>query len=151
MSVSNCARLVQKYKWHWNKKSLSLSGSVLLKMLGMWALVPLVLVFRLGVWLELRVLASWLSTSANCSLVLLLQWGFDYKQVKDVGLLAVIVLVVGLVAGASSQLGLLSAELILGPSTGETVWSGWIILEGDLRDEWPLWWIRLECHGAFGR
>jgi len=41
-----------------------------------------------------------------------------------VGLLAVIVLVVGLVAGASSQLGLLSAGTILGLGTGKTVWPG---------------------------
>ena len=39
------------------------------------------------------------------------------------GLLAVVVLVVGLVVGASSQLGLLSAGTILGPETGKTVWS----------------------------
>ena len=39
------------------------------------------------------------------------------------GLLAVVVLVVGLVVGASSQLGLLSVETILRPETGKTVWS----------------------------
>ena len=38
-------------------------------------------------------------------------------------LLAVIVLVIGLV-GVSSQLGLLSVGMILGPGTGETVWPG---------------------------
>ena len=58
MSVSNCTGLAQKYKWHWNRKLLSLSGSVPLKVLGMRALVPLELVLGLGVWLELRVLAK---------------------------------------------------------------------------------------------
>jgi len=69
-------------------------------------------------------LASQLSTSANCSLVLSLQRGFDYEQVEDVGLLAIIVLVVGLVAKAFSQLEFLSIETILGLETGKTVWSG---------------------------
>ena len=83
----------------------------------------------------LRVLASRPSTLANCSLELSLQRGFDYEQVEDVGLLAV-KLVLGLV-GASSQLGSLSTGTILGPGTGETVWAGWIVLEGDLGDERP--------------
>jgi len=61
----------------------------------------------------------------------------DREQVEDVGLLAVVVLVIGL-AGASSQLGSLSAGMILGPGTGETVRLGWIVLEGDLGDEQPL-------------
>jgi len=78
----------------------------------------------------LRVLASRPSTSANCLLVLSLRWGFDREQVKEVGLLAV-KLVIGL-AGASSQLGLLSTGTILGPR------AGWIVLEGDLRDEQSL-------------
>ena len=52
-------------------------------------------------------------------------------------LLAILLLVLGL-AGASSQLGSLSAKMILGPGTGKTVWPGWIVLKGDLRDEWPL-------------
>ena len=82
-------------------------------------------------------LASRPSTSANCLLVLLLQWGFDHEQVEDVGLLAILLLVLGL-AGASSQLGSSSTGMILGPGTGETVWPGWIVLEGDLGDEWPL-------------
>ena len=64
--------------------------------------------------------ASQLSTSANCSLVFSLQWGLDHEQVEDVGLLAIVVLVIGLVE-ASSQLGLLSAEMILGPETDKTV------------------------------
>ena len=68
-------------------------------------------------------LTSWSSTLANCSLVLSLQWSLDCKQVKDVGLLAVLVLVIGL-AGAFSQLGLLSAEMILGPEIGKTVQLG---------------------------
>ena len=84
----------------------------------------------------LRVLASWLSTSANCLLVFSLQRGFDCERVEKVGLLAA-KLVLGLVVGASSQLGLLSTGTILGPGTGETVWAGWIVLEGDLGDEWP--------------
>jgi len=148
--MSNCARLVQKYSQHWNRKLLSLSGSVPLKVSGMRALVPLELVFSLGVWLVLRVFASQPSTSANYSLVLSLWQGFDHEQVEDVGLLAILLLVLGLV-GASSQLGSLSAGTILGPGTGETIWAGWIVLKGDLRDEWPLWWIRLKHRGAFGR
>ena len=53
------------------------------------------------------------------------------------GLLAILLLVLRLVVGASSQLGSLSTGMILGPGTGETVWAGWIVLEGDLGDEWP--------------
>jgi len=150
MSVLNCTGLAQKYVWHWNRKLLSLSDSVLLKVLGMWALVSLELVLGLGVWLALRVLASQLSTLANCSLVLLLWQGLDREQVEKVGLLAV-KLVIRLVVGAFSQLGSLSAGTILGPGTGKTVWLGWIVLEGDLGDERLLWWIHLECCGAFGR
>ena len=81
-------------------------------------------------------LASRPSTSANCSLELLLRWGFDHERVEKVGLLAV-KLVLGLVVGASFQLGSLSTGTILGPGTGETVRPGWIVLEGDLRDERP--------------
>ena len=84
----------------------------------------------------LRVLASRPSTSANCSLVFSLRRGFDCERVEEVGLLAA-KLVLGLVVGASSQLGSLSAGMILGPGTGETVWLGWIVLEGDLGDEQP--------------
>ena len=147
MSMSNCAGLAWKYKQHWNRKLLSLSGSVPLKVSGMWALVPLVIVLGSGVWLELRVLASQPSTFANCLLVLSLQWDLDCERVEDVGLLVILLLVLGL-AGASSQLGSLSAGTILGSGTGETVWPGWIVLEGDLRDERPLWWIHLEHRGA---
>jgi len=150
MSMLNCARLVQKYRQYWNRKLLSLSGLVLLKISGIWALVLLVLVLELEVWLEFRVLASWPSTSANCSLVFSLQWGFDHEWVEDVSLLAVVVLVIGLVE-TSFQLGSLSTGMILGPGTGETVWPGWIVLEGDLGDEQPLWYIYLERHSAFGR
>ena len=82
-------------------------------------------------------LASRPSTSANCLLVFLLQRSFDHERVEDVGLLAILLLVLGL-ARASSQLGSLSAVTILGPETGKTVWSGWIVLEGDLRDKQPL-------------
>ena len=66
-------------------------------------------------------LVSWPSTSANCSLVLSLRQGLDYKQVEDVGLLVILLLVLGLV-GASSQLESLSAGMILGSGTGKTVW-----------------------------
>ena len=82
----------------------------------------------------LRVLASQLSTSANRLLVLSLRWSFDSERVKDVGLLAILLLVLRLVVGASSQLGSLSAGTILGPGTGETVRAGWIVLERDLAD-----------------
>ena len=85
----------------------------------------------------LRVLASRPSTSANCSLVFSLRQGFDCERVEEVGLLAA-KLVLGLVVGASSQLGSLSTGMILGPGTGKTVWPGWIVLEGDLGDKQPL-------------
>ena len=94
---------------------------MLLKVSEMQALVPFVLVLGLGVWLELSVLASWPSTSANCSLVFSLWWGLDHKWVENIGLLAVIVLVIRLVVGASSQLGSLFTRTILGPRTGKTV------------------------------
>ena len=87
----------------------------------MQALVPLELVLGPGVWLVLRVLASWPSTLANRSLVLSLQQGFDHEWVEDMGLLAILLLVLRLVVGASSQLGSLSAGTILGPGTGKTV------------------------------
>jgi len=32
----------------------------------------------------------------------------------------------------------LSAETILGPGTGKTVWPGWTVLDRDLEDEWSL-------------
>ena len=82
-------------------------------------------------------LASQPSTSASCSLVLLLRRGLDYERVEEVGLLAV-KLVIGLIVGASSQLGSLSIGTILRPGTGETIQPGWIVLEEDLRDEQPL-------------
>ena len=119
-------------------------------MLGMQALVSLELVLGLGVWLALRVFVSWPSMSANCSLVLLLWWGFNYEQVKEVGLLEVR-LVVGLVVGVSSQLRSLFTETILGLETGKTVWPGWIVQDRDLGDDWPLWWICIEHCGVFGR
>ena len=118
-------------------------------MLGIWALVPLRLVLGPGVWLAFSVLASQPSISANCSLVLSLWQSFDHEWVEEVGLLAV-KLVIGL-AEASFQLGSLSVEMILRPETGETVWPGWTILDKDLEDEWPFWWICLDCCGAFGR
>ena len=95
-------------------------------------------------------LASRPSTSANCLLVFLLWQSLDYEWVKDAGLLAVLLLVIGLV-GASSQLGSLSAGIILGPGTDETIQPDWIVLKGDLEDDQPLWWILLEYHRVFGR
>ena len=86
----------------------------------MQALVPHELVLGPGVWLALSVLVSQPSTSANYSLVLSLRQSFDHEQVEEVGLLALIVLVVE----ASSQLGSLSAGMILGPGTDETVQLG---------------------------
>ena len=59
----------------------------------------------------------------------------DCERVEEVGLLAA-KLVIGLVVGASFQFGSLSAGMILGPRTGEAVQAGWIVLEGDLRNEW---------------
>ena len=147
MSMLNCARLAWKYRRHW--KLLSLSDSVPLKVSEMRTLVLFVLVLGLEVWLGLRVLVSWPNTLASCSLVLLLQQGLDHERVEDVGLLAVLLLVIGLV-GASSQLWLLSAGMILGPGIGKTVRLCWIVLEGDLGDEQSLWWIRLERYGVFG-
>jgi len=44
----------------------------------------------------------------------------DHKRVEDVGLLAIIVLIIGLV-GAFSKLGSLFARTILGPGIDETV------------------------------
>ena len=93
-------------------------------------------------------LVSWPSTLANCSLVLLLWQSFDHEQVEEVGLLAVR-LVIGLVAEASSWLESLSAGTILGLGTGKAVWSGWIVLDGDLGNECPLWCIYLDYHRVF--
>ena len=76
--------------------------------------------------------------------------GLDYERVEDMGLLAVIVLVIGLV-GASSQLGSLFTVMILGPGTGKAIQLGWIVLEEDLGDEQPPWQIHLEHYGIFGR
>ena len=89
MSISNCTVLAQKY----NRKLLSLLGSVLLKVSEMWALV---------------------------SLELLLQRSLERERVEEVGLLA-IKLVIRLVVGTSFQLGSLSARTILGPGIGKTV------------------------------
>ena len=58
-----------------------------------------------------------LSISANCSLVSLLCQDFDHEQVEKLDLLIARLIVVG----ASSQLGSLSTEMILGPETGRTV------------------------------
>jgi len=41
--------------------------------------------------------------------------------------------------GAFSQLGLLSTGMILGPGIGEAIQLGWIILDGDLKDDQPFW------------
>jgi len=51
--------------------------------------------------------------SANYSLVLLLHWSFDCKQVKELDLL-----VAELVAVVFSQLGLLFIRIIFGPEVG---------------------------------
>jgi len=61
----------------------------------------------------------------------------DHERVEEVGLLAV-KLVIELVVEASSQLRSLSTETILRLGTGKTVQPGWIVLERDLGDEWPL-------------
>jgi len=65
------------------------------------------------------VFAIQLSISANFSLVLLLYQDFDHKQVEKLGLL-----VARLVVRASSQLGSLFAEMILGLEAGKTVQTG---------------------------
>jgi len=95
---------------------LSLSGSVLLKVLEMQALILLELELGSGFWLAVNVFTIWLSMLVNCSLVLLLYWSFNCEQVIELDLL-----VAELVVGASSQLGLLSTETILGLETGETI------------------------------
>jgi len=43
------------------------------------------------------------------------------------------------VAGAFFQVGSLSTGTILGPGIGKVVQLDWIVLDGDLRDNWPLW------------
>jgi len=58
--------------------------------------------------------------------------------VKNISLLAV-KLVLGLVAGVSSQLISLFVRTILGPGTGKTVWPDWIVLDRNFRNNWPLW------------
>ena len=65
-------------------------------------------------------LASWLSTLANCSLVFSLQQGFDCEQVEKVDLLAILLLVIEL-AGASSKLGSLFTGTILRLGTSKTI------------------------------
>ena len=61
----------------------------------------------------------------------------DHEWVEDVGLLA-IKLVIELVVKTFSQLGLLSAGIILGPETGKAVWPDWIVLERNIRDKQSL-------------
>jgi len=68
-------------------------------------------------------LASWLSTLANCSLVFSLQQGFDCEQVEKVDLLAILLLVIKL-AGASSKLGSLFTGTILRLGTSKTIQLG---------------------------
>ena len=89
---------------------------MLLKVLGMWALVSFELALGLGVWLAVSVFVIWSSKLANWSLVLLLHWGFDYERVEKLGLL-----VVRLVVGASFQLELLFTKTILGLEIKKTV------------------------------
>ena len=69
---------------------------------------------------------------------------------EDVGLLAN-KLVIGLVVGAFSQLGLLFTRTILELGTDKAIQLEWIVLDRDLGDKWPLWWTCLEHYGAFGR
>ena len=57
---------------------------------------------------------------------------------EDVGLLAN-KLVIGLVAGTSSQLGLLSTRIILGLEIDKVIQPEWTVLDRDLGDKWPLW------------
>ena len=94
-----------------------------LKVSEMQALVLYKLVLGLEFWLVFRILASWPSMLANCSLVLSLWWGLNYEQLKDVSLLTV-KLVIRLIVEASSQLGLLSVGIILGPELSKAVWPG---------------------------
>ena len=68
-------------------------------------------------------LASQPSILANCSLILSLQQCLDHEQVEDIGLLAIVVLVIEL-AGVFFQLVLLSARTILRPGIGKTVCPG---------------------------
>ena len=68
-------------------------------------------------------LASWLSTLANCSLVFSLQQGFDCEQVEKVDLLAILLLVIEL-AEASSKLGSLFTGTILRLGTSKTIQLG---------------------------
>ena len=76
-----------------------------------------------GSLIRIKYLVSQPSILANCLLVFLLQQGLDHEQVEDIGLLAILLLVIGL-ARAFSQLRLLSTETILGPETDKTVWPG---------------------------
>ena len=78
----------------------------------MWTLVLCKLV--------LRVLASQPSVLANCLLVLLLHQVLNCEQVKDIGILAV-KLVIGLVIGIFFQLRSLSARTILGLGINKAV------------------------------
>ena len=66
----------------------------------MQALVPLELVLGLEIWLTLRVLAIWPSTSANYSLVLLFWQDLNCEWVEDISLL-VVKLVIRLVVETS--------------------------------------------------
>ena len=61
----------------------------------------------------------------------------DHEWLEDVSLL-IVKLVIKLIVGASSQLGLLSVGMILGLGTGKTVWPSLLVLERDLEDEQPL-------------
>ena len=97
-------------------KLLSLSSSVLLKMLEMWVLVFLGLYIEPGIWLALRLLAIQLRISASCLLVL--YQSFDYKQVKEC------CKILGwLITKLFFQLELLSVRTILKPEISKTVWT----------------------------
>ena len=149
MSVSNCTGLAWKYSLHWNRKLLSLSGSVPLKVSGMRAFSSPRISVRCGSLISIKSVSKSAEYFSQLFVSIIALTGFDREQVEDVGLL-VAKLVLGLVVGASSQLGSLSAGMIFGPRTGKAIWSGWIVLDGDLRDDQPLWWICLEYCGAFG-
>ena len=61
---------------------------MLLKVLGIWALVPFRLKLRLRVWLILSMFTIQPSMLANYSFVeLLIYWGFNCEQAEELGLL----------------------------------------------------------------
>ena len=67
---------------------------------------------------------------------------------ENIGLLA-IKLVIRLVVDVFSQLKSLSAGTILELGIGEAIQPDWIVLDKDLRNKQPFWWICLKHCGAF--